>query len=505
MRRVAGWLADSLRVPGAMLYWNWRKWLFVRRGRRDRCPCQDQSDDSVPGRVRCEAILHWRDPARFRKVCPLLAQTPEGWRCSVHASAVRPFWGRMARWWALAVFVVYLGGATVAWLGVRAAGRAPVGWLQMALPWRWSEIRSVQGAHLFRRAIDAFAQGRLPEARLALVTVRELDPRNYDATLLLAQISMFERSFLFSDELFMSLWRQHPEQRARTAVTYHDTLLSLDRMQKLAEFSVAMAQADSARAVIWVRSALLGVRSMRAAEAAEFSEKQAAALAALAPHAQLLLRAELQLRTGDEITALATLHRRFTGALNPFYLHYQVERLAGLGAAGDAQLLFDSQGAPLGDFDRLLTQTALSLIAGDATLARGSFRALLRQPLNASRVERLAGLLITHPEPAFYRDLVARVRGEPALAALVDGATLWVTGLACGVPDEAAGWQEQGRQPARARYPAIPALNFASRDLLASDSVLHLVNVVTFPREVILALLGRMAPQAAAKAGPARR
>jgi hypothetical protein len=505
MRRLAGWLADSLRFPGAMVYWNWRKTRFVRRGRRDRCPCQDQSDDSVPGRVRCEAILHWHDPARFRQICPLLVQTPEGWRCSVHASAVRPFWGRVARWWALAALVVYLGGVTVAWLGVRAVGRAPVGWAQMAMPWRWPEIRSVQGAHLFRQAMEAFAHGRLAEARLALVTVRELDPRNYDAALMLAQISMFERSYLFSDELFMRLWREHPANRARTAVTYHDTLLSLDRMRKLAEFSVAMAQADSARAVVWTRSALLGVRSMRAEETADFSRKQAGAIASLAPHARMLLGAELLLRADDEITALATLHRRFTGPFNAFYASYQIERLAALGAAGDAQLLFDAQAALLGDFDRLATQAALALITGDGTLARASFRSLLRQPLNAGRVERLAGLLITHPEPGLYRDLAARLREDPALAATVEGATLWVTGLACGVPEEAAAWQSQGAQATQARYPAITALNFSNRDLLAPDSVLHVVNTVTFPREVILALLGRVAPQGETRTAPARR
>lgn len=500
MRKAAGWLADSLRFPGALVYWNWRKSWFAWRGRRDRCPCQDQSDDSVPGRVRCEAVIPWRDPARFRGVCPLLVQTPQGWRCSVHASAVRPFWGRAARWYLAAALALYLGGVTAGWLGLRLVSHAPVGWLQLALPWRWTQIRPTQAAHLFSQAMDAFARGRPAEARLALMTVRELDPHNHDAGLMLAQISMFERSYLFSDDLFMRLWREHPEQRGRTAVTYHDTLLALDRMRKLAEFSVTMARTDSDRAVIWVRSALLAVRSMRADDARDFSETQAKELAALAPHAQLLLRAELQLRTGDEITAIATFHRRFTGPFNPFYTQYQVERLAELGAAGDAQLLFASQGALMADFDRLLTQASLSLITGDDTLARGSFRAMLRQPLNAVRVERMAALLIAHPHPALFRELSAWLKGQPAVAAEMNGATMWVAGVAAGAADEAATWRAPNQLPTSSRSPDLTAINFASRDPLAPDSVFHLVNVMPLSRDVIQALLGRVAPPPATPA-----
>lgn len=498
MRKAAGWLADSLRLPGAMLYWNWRKSWFVWRGWRDRCPCQDQSDDSVPGKVRCEAMIHWREPGRFRRVCPLLVQTPEGWRCSVSASAVRPFWGLAARWLLVAVLALYVGGVTTAWLGMRLASRAPVGWLQLALPWRWSEIRSTQARHLFTQAMEAFGRGRPTEARLALLTVRELDPRNYDAGLMLAQISMFERSYLYSDDLFLRLWQDHPEQRARTAITYHDSLLALDRMRRLAEFSITMPEADPARAAVWVRSTLLAVRSMRAEEAADFADKQAGALAALPPHAQLLVRAEVQLRAGDEIAALAAFHRRFTGPFNAFYTQYQVERLAELGAATDALVLFDSQGALMGEFDRLLTQTSLALITRDDTLARGSFRAMLRQPLNAARVERMAALLAARPHPALFRELSIWLKGQPAVAAEMNGTTMWVTALAAGAPDEAPAWRPNGGQGMPARFPEITAINFASRNPLATDSVLHLVNVMPLSRDVIQALLGRVAPPSAA-------
>lgn len=475
-----------------MFYWNARKSIYTWRGRHHGCPCQNQSDDSIPGHVRCEAILHWHDPARFQKICPLLVSTPEGWRCSVHASQVRPFWGYVVRWVALAGLMLYLGGASAVFLGLRLVGKAPVSWVQVAWPRKWQEISRVQSKQLFKQAIESFSRGRLAEARLALTTARQLDPANYDAALLLAQISMFQRSYSFSDTQFMTLWREHPENRARTAIVYHDTLLSLDRMDKLAEFSVVMASADPGRAAVWVRSALLAVSSMQAAEAAGFGSKETEAIKTLAPHAQQLLRAELDLRAGEEIHALAALHKPFAGPVNPFYTQYQIERLAGLGALNEAQLLLDQKGPLMGDFEHLLTQTALSSVADNFTQAYAAFRALLKLPLNEQRVERLAALLIAHPNVGLYRELHARAQRDSRLEAAVDGTTMWITGIVCAAPAEASYWKTHGRQTSGGSYPAMEKLDFSSRDILSPDSVCHLVNVVSLPRDVIVALLWRV-------------
>lgn len=495
LQRFLNWLADTGHFVGGMFYWNLRKSAYVWRDRHGRCPCQNESDDSIPGRVRCDAVLHWHNPARFQKICPLLTATPDGWRCSVHASAVRPFWGRVLGWIGIALLGLYLAGTLAVFAGLRIAGGAQVGWLQVAWPGKWHEIKPAQSAHLFRQAMDAFAGGRLPEAHLRLTTARELDAANYDVALMLAQISMFQRSFLFSDDLFMDLWRNHPANRSRTAVVYHDTLLSLDRMGKLAEFSVTMAEADPARAVVWVRSALLAVRSMRVEEAVVFRSQQAAAISALAPHAQQLLQAELDLRTGNEIAARAVLYRKFTGPFNAAFTQYQIERLAGMGAVDQAQLLLNAQGTLLGEFEQRLTQVTLALLAHDRVLAEAYFRSLLRLPLSPPRVERLAAFLITYGDADLYRELVARVRQDPSLEAAADAATLWAAGIVCAVPGEAEFWQSHGLQQRGTRYPAIEKLNYASRDLLAPDSVVHLINVVTLPRDVIIALLWRVTPQ----------
>lgn len=495
VRRVLNWLSDTARFVGAMFYWNARKSLYVARGRRGRCPCQNESDDSVPGRVRCDAMVHWHQPVRFQKICPLLVATPDGWRCSVHAAQVRPYWGRVGVWCAATLLALYGAGVLAVFSALRTVGKAPVSLTQVAWPGKWKEIRRVQSDQLFRQAIAAFSSGRMNEAYLTLTTARQRDPANYDATLLLAQITMFQGSALFADAQFEALFREHPAQRSRTVVVYHDTLLLLDRMDKLAEFAVTMARADSARAAVWVRSALLAVRALPAGEAAAFREKSAGAIAALAPHAQRLLAAEFTARTGDAAGAARQLQAPFSGPLNPFYMTYQVQRLAELGDATGAQVLLDFYGRLLGDFDQPLVQYALSATARDTGAATVAFRRLLALPLDSQRVERLAAALITHPDAALFRELSARVQRERTLETASDGAGLWVAGIVSGAVAEAGYWQRHGRQPLAPSYPPIKAVDFTSRDIAVANSAGRLVNVLSLPREVILALFGRVVPQ----------
>lgn len=432
----------------------------------------------------------------------MLVNTPAGWRCSVDESQVRPFWGRVVRWCALSFLALYLTGSIAVFVGLRVVGHAPVSWTQVVWPGKWHEIREVQSVHLFNQAIESFRQGRLTEAYLALTSSRQRDPSNYDATLLLAQITMFQRSYHFADELFTGLWREHPAQHQRTAVVYHDSLLALDRMDTLAAWSVGMAGTDPAHAAVWVRSALLAIRSMPLADTEAFSTAQAGPLHTLAPHAQLLMRSELAVRRGgSRADTVAALHQPYAGPVNPFYTEYQIKRLAELGAQAEAQSLLDQLGTALGPFDQQLVQVGIAKLAGDAWTARSAFRALLQLPLNPLRVERLAGLLIEHPDAQLYRDLHARLQRELPTENTSLGAAMWITGVICQAPGEASYWQTRGLPPGE-RYPDLKSVNFSNRSLAVPNTVNHLVNVVSFPREVVIALLWRVAPQAASDSRP---
>ena len=412
---------------------------------------------------------------------------------------MRPFWGRVVGWCGAAALILYLTGALAIFAGLRVLTGVPVSYRQIAWPGSWHEVRVVQARFLFQHAIEAFAHGRLNEAHLALLSAQQRDPQNYDSALMLAQITMFQGSFLASDQQFDRILRDHPAQVGRTAIVHHDTLLSLDRMKPLAPFSLAMAKVDPAHSAVWVRSALLAMRSLGVADAADLREKAAPSIAALAPHAQLLLQAEFAVRGGDAASALRRLRAPFRGPLHPFYARHQVLRLAQLGDPGTAQVLLDFYGPPSGEFEQQLTQFELSAIAHDADAAEVAYRRLLALPLQELRVERIAAALIAHPNPERYRQLSARLRRDSSLAAVCDGAGLWVTGLVCGAPGEAAYWQQHGKQTAMSGYPAIKSIDFRSRDLGVENSVIHLINVLSLPREVILALLARVEPPVAVK------
>jgi hypothetical protein len=490
-RRIREVLADTGRGIFDLFYWNARKSVYRLRG--GRCPCQNQSDDPVPGRVRCDASAPWHEPGRFRAICPLLVATAEGWRCSVAPTGVRPFWGRAFGLLGVSLLGFYFAGVIAVFAALRILNDASVGLHHVAWPGLWREIPRVQSAHLFQRAIAEFQAGHMEAAHLSLETARRRDPGNYDAGLLLAQIAMYQRSYLFADGLFTELQTGHPEHRLRTAITYHDTLLGVDRLEALAVYSLDMAQQDTARAALWMRSALLAARALSRESAAKLEHLPAVRMERIAPHARLLLRAELDLKAGRREEALRQLRAPVTVAYNPFYLSHQIERLAELGAAGDAQALLDRVGPVLGRFEHLRLQVIVAGGAGDAWGRRAAFAALLRLPLTLAQAERLAALLIAHPSAELFREFAGRVRADATLARELGDATPWVTALACGLPEEAESWR--AAMGARDAGPqAIRAIDFKQRDVLRPDTALHLINTVSLPREVILALMWRTEP-----------
>jgi len=93
----------------------------MRGAHRDDCPCQTYSDSGHALDSRCDAIVDWTQPARFRRVCPLLTQTPQGWRCSVNAESVRPYWGRALLHASVAGLFLYLAGTLALYTVLRTA------------------------------------------------------------------------------------------------------------------------------------------------------------------------------------------------------------------------------------------------------------------------------------------------------------------------------------------------------------------------------------------------
>lgn len=486
VRAAFDWLRDSFRLIGGFVYWNTRKSTYVARDRRGRCPCQNPSDDNIPGRVRCDAVALWHRPERFRQVCPLLVRTEHGWCCSVTHREVRPFWGRALGGLGAMLLAAYLIGALAVWSGLRLTGRTPATFWQVAWPGKWSELRNVQADVFFVQALGALREGRVGEAYLALTSAQTRDNGHYPSAQLLAIFTMFQGSYLFADGLFERLIANFPEHRASTALAYHDTLLALGRLDRVAEFSLQMAVADREHSALWVRSMLVALH--RQPDVLPRILAREAEVRALAPHAQLLLEGERALQHGGREEAFAVLKRRFVGGMNLVYMELQVARLAELGETNEAQALLDYYGPFMGEFDHALAQYSLDALAADRTMTKASLQHLLTLPLTPVRVERASARMIHRPTAADYRALHARVTGDAGLPSREIASAMWAAAVACGAEAEAAYWRTRGRDGGR-ELPGVTQIDYASRDLTQVDSVAHIVNVVHLPRAVVLTLM----------------
>jgi hypothetical protein len=227
---VLGWLADFLRLVWGLPYWNSRKAWFRRSRGRTRCPCQNPSDSGRAFETGCEACIAWSKPARFRRVCPLLVETPQGLRCSVDAADVAPFWSRMLGLYGGMLLAGYLTSAITVFTVLRTIGY-PVSVVHVTWPGLWHRVPQARGWFFAQKSQRAFAEGRPAEGLLYLSNAHQFDPGNYEITLELARTYQ-SGPVRESDLLFENLLRDHPAQRDATAQEWFRALLARGDLRK---------------------------------------------------------------------------------------------------------------------------------------------------------------------------------------------------------------------------------------------------------------------------------
>jgi hypothetical protein len=114
-------------------------------------------DPLAPG-----AALPWDRPARFRRVCPLLVNTPDGLRCSVATADVRPIWMPVARYYGSAALALYAAGVVSVFAFLQTVGY-PVCIVQVALPPLWHKVAEARGWFFLERSNRALAAGNSTE------------------------------------------------------------------------------------------------------------------------------------------------------------------------------------------------------------------------------------------------------------------------------------------------------------------------------------------------------
>ena len=321
---MTGWIGDCLRFYWALFYWNSRKtWFRLRGAQRDDCPCQTYGDSGQAFDSRCEAVTHWHRPERFRKVCPLLVETPQGWRCSVNAESVRPFWGRAVVHGLLLIVGLYLA-ATVAVFAALRLAHYETSYLMVAWPPRWSELRLAQEKLYANRAQQALRNGNYAEAILSLEMVTQLNPRNYPAGLALAGLNQLAGQPTVADHIYERLLRDAPDQRRQTAQIWFRNLLARAAYPEMKGLAVLMLNEDPAERAAWLNTLLFACR--QTADAG-YLGMVLAENPNLADWCTELIGTEQMLLQNQIDRALPRLTRVPRSGANGYIPYYQVDRL----------------------------------------------------------------------------------------------------------------------------------------------------------------------------------
>jgi tetratricopeptide (TPR) repeat protein len=402
---VIGWLGDFFRYWWALFYWNARKtWFRMRGAHRDDCPCQTYADSGHALDSRCEAVTHWNQPARFKRVCPLLVQTPQGWRCSVNAESVRPFWGRAVLYGAALSLVLYLA-ATLLVFGVLRSASYKTSYLSVAWPPRWNELRKSQENLYVARAQQALQAGNYQEAILSLEMVTQLNPGNYPAGLTLAGLSQVAGQPYVADHIYERLMRDVPDQRRATAQIWFRTLLARGAYPRIKTLATVMLSEDPAERTVWLNAVFFACRQTR---------DSAFLGTVLSQHPHLpewcteLIGIEHLLLQGHTDRALPRLNRVYRRPAAAYIPYYQIDRLLRLGLHDQANILLQTYDRQLQPNEAAFLRLRSYQAKGWTSLVSAEFDSLLRYELSPPLATQFCAYLVSHPDPALFASFSAR-------------------------------------------------------------------------------------------------
>lgn len=490
---MIGWIGDFFRFWWALFYWNTRKtWFRLHGAHRDSCPCQNFSDSGHALDSRCNAIIEWAEPARFRRLCPLLTETKDGWRCGVDAERVRPFWGRAALFAGSACLVVYLAGSVAVYAFLRSANYE-TRYLSVVWPPLWPELRGSQERLYAARAQQAIAAGNYPEALLSLQRVCELNPRNYPAALTLASLSQVSGQPSVAEHIYERLMHDVPEHRAATAQIWIRPLLARAAYSQIKPLATAMLTEDSGRREAWLHCLLFAARQTR---------DQAVLEDLIQHHTGLpdwctdLIRIELLLLQERHEQALVFLSRVNNRPVSAYQPIYQVDRLLGLGRVDQAGQLIETYGRLLPADEAAFLRLRVFNAKKWTSLMGPEYENLLSFPVTPRLAAQFCAWFIREPDAdAFARYADRFLQHGPGLTG--DTLPLYHASYLAAI---------LSRDQVRAEQIAAAVARFTSSDVKAlraigevlpnpanAAALAQLLPLVPLPLEVIYAILERPA------------
>jgi hypothetical protein len=451
---MPGWLADFFRFWWGLLYWNARKTVFRWRG--GACPCQSPSDSGHALETACDACISWQRPERFQRVCPLLEATADGLRCSAETNEVRPFWGRAIGYYGGAFGAVYLVGAIGAFALLRGIGY-PVHFKSVAWPRAWPEIRVARSDYFYAQVGPSLAANQTKQAVLALTYAYELNPRNYEAGLLLAKLWQVGLPG-WSDQVFARVLHDDTAQPGLVAGEWYAALLARGDFLRIAQLVPVFLSRDPADAPVWIHALFFATRRLGDTKPLHnlLDENRA-----LAPALRPLVQIELLIETGRAKEARAAL--RDLAVDTTYAAYFQVSGLTALGFPNDALAALDRDARLLPTHYRTALRLDAFAAAGWSSLVRNEVKISLNAPLNAPEVELLCAHFIRYPDPDLLADLFNKLQPEPLPPATETFKA--ILGLFCAAGVE-ADWPHLSA--ARRMFRQVSGSNFTKLDLLES-------------------------------------
>lgn len=410
-REVLGAGGDAARFFAGLLGLNVRKSLWVVRGRPGgTAPCQHPSDSGRAGETQCQEAAGWHRPARLRAVCPHFCLQADGRRCcGVDAAAVRPFWGRALAGWAALLLMMWLGGSLAVWAvfwktGVRTS---PV---NVVWPGRWDEVQRDRAERYVGLAEQAAAAGRFAEVPVALQSALQVDPKNFRARAMLANIQWVQGYHDLVHEAFAALLRDYPERRAEVARNWMPKLLVSGDYARIKALALTMLAADQAAAGPWAHALVYAARQtddpVALAEALRLPELPAPLRPVIAAQAAAL--------AGQRETAVRLLSA--LEAKEPyaqFLAYQQLEGLLELGESERVLTLLESGRLKVAPHDLLYFQLCAYGQLGWGEMSAGAIRGAFRQ-IDLPRLNAIATYLVRFHDRAGLERVIEALKQAPA-------------------------------------------------------------------------------------------
>ncbi len=491
---MIGWIGDFFRFWWSLFYWNARKgWFRLRGAHRDDCPCQNVSDSGLAFDTRCDAIIQWREPGRFRRVCPLLTETKDGWRCSVEAERVRPFWGRAALYVTGTLLLLYLTG-TLAAYGIFRAARYDMSYVAVAWPPRWKELRGAQEKFYAARAQQALQKGNYQEAILSLEMVCQLNPRNYSAGIALAGLTQVASNIYVAERIYERLMHDVPEQRVQTAQIWFRTLLARAAYDKIGPLAAAMLTEDPTERGAWLNALLFAARQTGDAKSLGLVLQQNPHLPDWCTEIINIEKALLEDRLESVLPQLTRVYRQPPASYLPYF---QIARLLLHGRPDQANLLLNAYGPRIQPDEASFLRLRIYEAKQWFSLVGTEYDNLLNFPMVPRIASQFCAYLIHQPAPDLAAGYLDKFMREAPPLSSENLALYHATYLVAALADDTVRAEkirlritQYTSSDARVLRGLVELLKAKKRD----PRLPRLLPLVPLPTEVLYAILERQSP-----------